>query len=185
MVAKLGAKAASRFEAISKVVSAISTVRRSSRPEATMSAGPAKAASTPGMVIIRPAVPSDTFRPRAMSVKRPMGMNSVETMAKVPTAIEPTASQAERAVLAGSGARSSMQGLLLGEFIMGRSPGPRRQAHTDTLLRKASQCPGGQARHQGPAGSSQFPGGEQSTLLPFPTFPRYAVREAPARAHRQ
>ena len=125
MVAKLGANAASRFDAMSKVVSAISTVRRSSLPEATISAGPAKAASTPGIVTIRPAVPSDTLRPRAMSVSRPMGMNSVETIAKVPTAMEPTASHAERvaaaagaAEAAGTAPTSSMHGLLLGEFIM-------------------------------------------------------------------
>ncbi|MCY1522218.1 hypothetical protein D9M68_570630 [compost metagenome] len=122
MVVKLGANAASRFEAIKSSVSAISTVRRSSRPEATISAGPAKAASTPGMVIISPAVPSDTFRPRAMSVSRPMGMNSVDTIAKVPTAMEPTASQAERVGAAtasrAGAARSSMQGVLPEEFIM-------------------------------------------------------------------
>lgn len=137
IVPKLGAKAASRFEAISSVVSAISTVRRSSLPDATINAGPANAASTPGMVTIRPAVPSDTLSPRAMSVSRPMGMNSVETIAKVPTAMELTASHAERDAGTGAetgagAARSSMHGLLLGEFIMGSGPWKHR--------RRVGQC---------------------------------------------
>jgi hypothetical protein len=60
-----------------------------------------------------------------------MGMNSVETMAKVPTAMEPTASHAEREAEAGAGAAalasSSMQGLLLGEFIMECGPWKHRR----------------------------------------------------------
>src|SRR5687768_2450964 len=141
IVAKLGAKAASRFEATSSAERASMTVRRSRRPDATISAGPAKAASTPGMVTIKPAVPSLTLRPVLMSVRMPIGRNSVVTMENVPTAMEPTASHAdvEVSVLFGGDSASAhvVQGVDMQVVSPRTRPGTRR-ANEDQRFRSAN-----------------------------------------------
>lgn len=107
-------------------------------------------------------------------------MNSVETIAKVPTAMEPTASHAERE--AGTGCAgapsSSMHGLLLGEFIMmgvvlwSVGAGARTDAVEEAWSVRAVAF-----ATKGPRGSRQFPGDEQWAVLMAK-----AIREAARKA---
>lgn len=55
--------------------------------------GAATAAKHPGMVIINPAVPSDTVKPGPMEVSSPIGRISVVTIEKIPIVTESTAAQ--------------------------------------------------------------------------------------------
>jgi hypothetical protein len=63
-----------------------------------------------------------------MSVSKPIGRNSVVTIEKVPTAIEPTASQAEREVsvisgVEGSASAHEVQGAVMGGEALEGNPG--------------------------------------------------------------
>ncbi|MEV8341614.1 hypothetical protein [Streptomyces niveus] len=58
-----------------------------------MTRGADTAASTPGTVIISPAVPSETPKLDPIDVSRPMGRISVVTTEKMPVVTERTASQ--------------------------------------------------------------------------------------------
>ena len=67
--------------------------RRSIRAVATVTVGAATAARYPGMVIINPAVPSETVKPEPMDVSSPIGRISVVTIEKIPIVTESTAAQ--------------------------------------------------------------------------------------------
>lgn len=77
--------------------------RRSIRPVATVATGAATAATRPGMVIISPAMPSETVKSAPIEVSRPIGRISVVTMAKMPIVTETTASQPVSGVRTGVG----------------------------------------------------------------------------------
>ncbi|MNU44849.1 hypothetical protein D3C71_336750 [compost metagenome] len=87
-----GASATSRFEATSRAVRASSTMRRSRRPEPTVTKMAAKAATMPGVVIISPAWPLLMASSAAMAGSRPTGRNSEVTRAKAPMPTDRTAS---------------------------------------------------------------------------------------------
>jgi hypothetical protein len=70
-----------------------SRIRRSSRPAAMATAGADTAASTPGIAIVKPAVPSETPNVEPIEVNRPIGRISAVTMAKMPIATQTTANQ--------------------------------------------------------------------------------------------
>jgi hypothetical protein len=59
----------------------------------TVTAGAATAASRPGIVIIKPAVPSEIWYVDPIEVRTPIGNISVVTMEKMPIITEVTASQ--------------------------------------------------------------------------------------------
>lgn len=69
---------------------AASIRRRSTRAVATVTKGAETAARSPGTVIIRPAVPSETAKSDPIDVSRPMGRISVVTIAKMPSMTERT-----------------------------------------------------------------------------------------------
>ncbi|MFE7708528.1 hypothetical protein ACFU6I_22635 [Streptomyces sp. NPDC057486] len=74
---------------------------------ATVTKGAETAARNPGMVIMRPAIPSEMVKLDPIEVSRPIGRISVVTIEKIPSITEITASQetkAERSV--GAGART-------------------------------------------------------------------------------
>ncbi|MFJ3212973.1 MULTISPECIES: hypothetical protein [Streptomyces] len=60
---------------------------------ATVTTGAETAARNPGMVIMRPAIPSEMVKLDPMDVRRPIGRISVVTMEKIPSITEITASQ--------------------------------------------------------------------------------------------
>ncbi|EEF23218.1 conserved hypothetical protein [Ricinus communis] len=97
--AKLGAVAATRFEASSKAASARRIRRRLIRPAASKSEGADIAAIMPGVVTIRPAVPGVTCKSAAICGSNPTGIYSVATKANDPTATENTANHDDRSVL--------------------------------------------------------------------------------------
>jgi hypothetical protein len=59
---------------------------------ATVTSGAAIAARKPGMVIISPAIPSETVKLDPIEVSKPIGRISVVTMTKIPSITETTAS---------------------------------------------------------------------------------------------
>ncbi|MFB7545840.1 hypothetical protein ACFC0N_38785 [Streptomyces zaomyceticus] len=76
---------------------------------ATVAKGAETAARNPGMVIMRPAIPSETVKLDPIEVSRPIGRISVVTIEKIPSITEITASQeteAERSSGAGDGAEA-------------------------------------------------------------------------------
>ncbi|MFG3041521.1 hypothetical protein ACGFYZ_31925 [Streptomyces sp. NPDC048330] len=64
---------------------------------ATVTKGAETAARSPGMVIMRPAIPSEMVKLDPIEVSRPMGRISVVTIEKIPSITEITASQASNA----------------------------------------------------------------------------------------
>ncbi|MEU5066100.1 hypothetical protein AB0G95_18950 [Streptomyces virginiae] len=76
---------------------------------ATVTKGAETAARNPGMVIMRPAIPSDMVKLDPIEVSRPIGRISAVTIEKIPNITEITASQetkAERSGGAGDGAEA-------------------------------------------------------------------------------
>ena len=88
-----GASATSRFETTSRAVRASSTMRRSRRPEPTVTKMAANAATMPGVVIMSPACPLLMASSAAMAGSSPTGRNSDVTRAKAPMPTDKTASQ--------------------------------------------------------------------------------------------
>ncbi|MFE7586738.1 hypothetical protein ACFU5Y_34830 [Streptomyces gardneri] len=64
---------------------------------ATVTRGAETAARNPGMVIMRPAIPSETVKLDPIEVSRPIGRISVVTIEKIPSITEITASQETKA----------------------------------------------------------------------------------------
>jgi len=93
---KVGANALTALDDASNAVRTTRIVRRSIRLAPTTSAGAAAAATRPGKVTMRPAVPDETARSFAIWGKRPIGRNSVVTNANAPRAIEVTLSHGRR-----------------------------------------------------------------------------------------
>ncbi|SOT44188.1 hypothetical protein F01_460556 [Burkholderia cenocepacia] len=91
IVVKFVEYALTKFEHISNPVNIKSMYLRSHFPATTTEVGAAKAAITPGKVIIKPAVPDVTCRSRAMCARRPTGRNSQVTNANALTATANTA----------------------------------------------------------------------------------------------
>jgi len=81
-----------------------------------MSSGPASAATMPGIVTIRPAVPSVTPSEAATSGSTPMGRNSVVTVANEPTASDSTAIQPD--TRAGDAAAAPRRAASAGEAVV-------------------------------------------------------------------
>ncbi|MGW2270242.1 hypothetical protein [Streptomyces yangpuensis] len=76
---------------------------------ATVTKGAETAARNPGMVIMRPAVPSEMVKLDPIEVSRPIGRISAVTIEKIPSITEMTASQetgSERRGGAGDGAEA-------------------------------------------------------------------------------
>ncbi|BDM74722.1 hypothetical protein HEK616_82090 (plasmid) [Streptomyces nigrescens] len=80
----------------SRAMNTQSMRRRSNRAVATVSRGAETAARSPGMVIIRPAIPSEMVKLDPIDVSRPIGKISVVTIEKSPSITEATASQPMR-----------------------------------------------------------------------------------------
>ncbi|WP_442809642.1 hypothetical protein [Streptomyces sp. SR27] len=68
---------------------------------ATVTKGAETAARNPGMVIMRPAIPSEMVKLDPIEVSRPIGRISVVTIEKIPSITEITASQEAKAVRSG------------------------------------------------------------------------------------
>ncbi|MFI0927886.1 hypothetical protein ACH4TP_28705 [Streptomyces sp. NPDC021012] len=64
---------------------------------ATVTKGAETAARNPGMVIMRPAIPSETVKLDPIDVSRPIGRISVVTIEKIPSITEITADQETKA----------------------------------------------------------------------------------------
>ena len=98
------AKAASRLDSTSRVISPHITSRRSMRLVTIASAGAAMAATTAVAVTVWPAAPSLMPRSADSFVSRLAGRNSVVTRPKTPSAIEKTAGHAGSVRSCGSAA---------------------------------------------------------------------------------
>ncbi|MFB7425419.1 hypothetical protein ACFC0K_19280 [Streptomyces hydrogenans] len=72
-----------------------------------MTTGAETAASSPGMVIIRPAIPFEMVKLEPIDVRRPIGRISVVTMEKIPSMIEKTANQEMKVERSGDAADST------------------------------------------------------------------------------
>lgn len=83
ITAKFGVHAASRFPTARTAISAHSTVRRSNRPSRGVRSGADTAPTSPVMVSVSPAVPSDTSRASPTGVSRPTGSISDVTTVNV------------------------------------------------------------------------------------------------------
>ncbi|MFV5994835.1 hypothetical protein ACNPQM_20795 [Streptomyces sp. NPDC056231] len=68
---------------------------------ATVTKGAETAARNPGMVIMRPAIPSEMVKLDPIEVSRPIGRISVVTIEKIPSITEITASQETEAERSG------------------------------------------------------------------------------------
>ncbi len=91
--AKPGARAEARFAAPISPISATRMTRRSTRPVATVTSGAETAATSPGTVTIRAAVPSETSSSAPIGVSRPTGSSSEVISEKMPRVTARTASQ--------------------------------------------------------------------------------------------
>lgn len=136
------ANADARFAAPTSPTRRTRTARRSKRPVATVTSGAEAAATNPGTVTMRPAVPADTSRSLPTGVSRPTGSSSEVISEKMPSVTARTASQPfqdERRTAAG--ALTTREVMTVSAVLSGGGHGLGRSPGTGAGRMRHGRCP--------------------------------------------